>query len=79
MDNRKGTEMNKVYIVYGDNGFEDHGATVFGMYPTEDAAKRRVEELEDLYEKGEDGAKFLSYNMVQVGHQGTDFRLQIGG
>lgn len=71
--------MNKVYIVYGDDGFEGHGATVFGMYPTEEAAKWRVEELRDLYDKGEDGCKYLGYNMVQVGSQGSDFRLQIGG
>jgi hypothetical protein len=79
MDNRKGTEMNKVYIVYGDDGFDGHGAVVYGMYPTESAAAARVADLERLYEAGEDGNQFLGYRMVEVGAGGSDFRLQIGG
>jgi len=80
MDNRKGTEMNKVYIVYGDDGLDGHGATLYGMYPTEDAAAARLAYLERLYEAElGDGNRFMGYRMVEVGAGGSDFRLQIGG
>ena len=71
--------MNKVYIVHGDDGFEGHGAVVYGMYQTGEAAAARVAELERLYEAGEDGNRFLGYSMVEVGAGGSGFRLQIGG
>jgi hypothetical protein len=71
--------MNKVFVVYGDDGFDGHGATVFGMYQTEAAARERVSRLEDLYAQGEDGCKYLGYSMVEVAAGGSDFRLQIGG
>jgi hypothetical protein len=79
MLNRKGNVMNKVYIVYGDDGFDGHGATVYGMYPTESQAKARVADLERLYKAGEDGNRFLGYSMVEVGSNGSDIRIQIGG
>lgn len=71
--------MNKVYIVYGDDGLDGHGAVVYGMYPKEEAAAARVADLERLYEAGEDGNRFLGYSMVYLFAGGSDFRLQIGG
>ena len=71
--------MNKVFMVVGDDGFEGHGGTVFGMYPTLKLAEARLKSLERLYEEGEDGAKYMSTQMVEVGTDGADFRVQIGG
>jgi hypothetical protein len=71
--------MTKVYIVYGDDGLDGHGAVVYGMYQTESAAAARVAYLERLYEAGLGaGNQFLGYRLVEVG-AGGDFHLQIGG
>jgi hypothetical protein len=71
--------MNKVFMVVGDDGFDGHGGTVFGMYPSYELAEIRLENLERLYEDGQDGCKFMGIQMVEVGADGRDFRLQIGG
>jgi hypothetical protein len=72
-------KMNKVFMVVGDDGFDGHGGVVFGMYPTIDLAEARLKVLESLYKKGIDGAKYMSTRMVEVGADGADFRVAIGG
>jgi hypothetical protein len=71
--------MNKVFMVVGDDGFDGHGGVVFGMYPSYELAETRLENLERLYEDGQDGCKFMGIQMVEVGADGRDFRLEIGG
>jgi len=67
--------MTKVYIVAGD---DDSGATIFGMYPTEQQAQERTKSLEELYEQGEDGHQYMYYTAVELGPNGSDLRLSIG-
>ena len=71
--------MNTVYIVAGDNGSGNSGNCVFGLYPTQALADARLAKLTGLYAEGEDGAEYMYIQTVEVGSEGADCNVYIGG
>ena len=68
-----------IFMVLGDNGDGNSGHTVFGLYPTQELAEKRLNHLEHRYENGEDGAEYMWITQVFTGPQGVDCSVPVEG
>ena len=73
--------MNKaeVFFVLGDNGKGNSGNAIFGMYPTEELALKRLQFLEKEYKEGDDGAEYMWIDKAVVGPMGADLDIAVCG
>jgi hypothetical protein len=69
----------EIWLVLGDNGKGNSGNGIYGIYPTEALATRRLKALEDAWNKGEDGCEFMWVDMVEVGAEGADCDIAVCG
>ena len=67
--------MTKVWIVGGDNGFGNSGNRIFGIYPTKELAKARIQQLK----KNGGGTEYMYYQEFTVGVNGGDFVFHVEG
>ena len=68
-----------IFMVLGDNGSGNSGNAVFGLYPTQSLAEKRLKHLEHRYENGEDGAEYMWITQVFTGPQGVDCCVPVEG
>ena len=68
-----------IFMVLGDNGSGNSGNTVFGLYPTQKLARKRLSHLKAEYENGEDGAEYMWFEEVKTGPEGVDCRVAVEG
>ena len=66
-----------MFMVYGDNGCGEE-ATVFGLYPTEKQAQKRVATLEEAFAEGNDGCEYIRYDAITFDpKKGSDFVVHV--
>ena len=68
-----------IFMVLGDNGGGNSGNAVFGLYPTQELAEKRLRHLQVLFENGEDGAEYMWITEVLVGPEGVDCCVPVEG
>jgi len=68
-----------IFMVLGDNGFGNSGNMIFGLYPTQELAEKRLRHLQVLFENGEDGAEYMWIKQVFTGPAGVDCRVAVEG